>query len=224
MSSPLASGDQGIYSDRIELSGIRARFPLPDLSAEYRYAGSFGYVELAGILRYISWEDVVNDSYDLADNVVGWGLNLSSNLNITPSTVARLQVVYGQGIQNYMNDAPVDIGIKENFSDPDQPVLGVPLPLLGTVAFIDQKWNDKFTSSIGWSMIDIQNSDGMSESAFKRGHYAVGNLMYYPAQNAMMGVELQYGTRENYLDDFSTSIFKVQLSFKYNFSHTLYRK
>jgi len=47
--------------------------------------------------------------------------------------------------------------------------------------------------------------------------------MYYPAENAMMGVELQYGTRENYSDGWKTDIFKVQFSFKYNFSHTFYR-
>ncbi len=133
---PGASGDQGVYSDRIELSGIRSRFPLPDLSGEYRYAGKFGYVELAGILRYIAWEDTQADAYDLSDETVGWGLNLSSNLNITKSLVGRFQVVYGKGIQNYMNDAPADIGIKNNFSDPVQPVLGVPLPVLGIVAFL----------------------------------------------------------------------------------------
>jgi hypothetical protein len=30
---PGASGDQGVYADRIELEGIRARFPLPDFAA-----------------------------------------------------------------------------------------------------------------------------------------------------------------------------------------------
>ena len=117
---PGASGDQGTYANRIELSGIKARFPMPDLSAEYRYGGKFGYVELAGILRYISWEDTQADAYDLSDKTVGWGLNLSSNINITKSLVGRFQVVYGEGIENYMNDAPADIGIKENFSDPTE--------------------------------------------------------------------------------------------------------
>jgi hypothetical protein len=221
---PGASADQGEYSDRIELSDVKGKFPLPDFSAEYRYAGSFGYVELAGILRYISWEDFVEDSYELGDKTMGWGLNLSSNLNFSKSLVGRFQAVYGEGIQNYMNDAPEDIGIKENFSDPLKPVLGVPLPLFGLVAFLDNKWNDKFSSSAGYSMISITNSDGQSSSAFKRGHYALANLMYYPAENAMMGVELQYGTRENYSDGWKTDIFKVQVSFKYNFSHTFYRK
>ena len=37
------------------------------------------------------------------------------------------------------------------------------------------------------------------------------------------GVELQYGDRTNFRDGFDTNIFKVQFSFKYNFSHTFYR-
>ena len=220
---PGASADQGVYDDRIELSGVKGRFPLPDFSAEYRYAGNFGYIEVAGILRYISWEDVVEDSYELGDKTMGWGLNLSSNLKLTKSLLGRFQAVYGEGIQNYMNDAPEDIGIKNNFSDPEQPILGVPLPVFGLVAFLDQKWNDKFSSSVGYSMLNITNSDGQSSSAFKRAHYGLANLLYYPAENAMMGVELQYGTRENYNDGWNTDILKVQFSFKYNFSHTFYR-
>ena len=220
---PGASADQGVYDDRIELSGVKGRFPLPDFSAEYRYAGDFGYVEIAGMLRYISWEDFVEDSYELGDKTMGWGLNLSSNINFTKSLLGRFQAVYGEGIQNYMNDAPEDIGIKNNFSDPEQPILGVPLPVLGLVAFLDQKWNDKFSSSVGYSMLNITNSDGQSSSAFKRAHYGLANLLYYPTENAMMGVELQYGSRENYNDGWNTDILKVQFSFKYNFSHTFYR-
>jgi len=221
---PGASADQGVYSDRIELGGVEARFPVPDLSAEYRLAGSFGYVELAGMLRYISWEDNNGDSYHLEDNVVGWGLNLSSNLNLSKSMVGRFQVVYGQGIQNYMNDAPEDIGIKNNFSNLTKPILGVPLPLLGVVAFVDKQWNEKFSSSAGYSLIDIQNSDGQSASAFKRAHYALANLLYYPVENAMMGVELQYGTRENFSDGWETDILKIQFSFRYKFAQAFYRK
>jgi hypothetical protein len=216
---PGASADQGVYSGRIELEDVNSHFPLPDVSAEYRHAFGFGYVELAGILRYMAWKDMNDDEIDLSGHAVGWGLNLSSNVNITKATVGRFQVLYGQGIENYMNDAPVDVGITNDISNP-----GVALPVLGIVAFVDQKWNDKFTSSAGYSMISITNSEGQDPSAFHMGHYALANLLYYPAQNAMAGVELQYGTRENYSDGWNTSIFKVQLSFKYNFGHTFYRK
>ena len=56
---PGASADAGEYSDRVELQGVKARFPVPDLSAEYRSAHDWGYVELAGIVRYMKWEDLM---------------------------------------------------------------------------------------------------------------------------------------------------------------------
>lgn len=217
---PGASGDQGVYRDRVELDGIQPRFPLPDLSAEYRLGTSWGYVELAGIVRNIQWDDVNDDNLDLSDEVLGWGLNLSSNVRTGTGTV-RLQVVYGEGIQNYMNDAPVDVGVKANPGDPSRPLLGVPLPLLGLVAFYDHTWNDRFTSAIGYSFMDIDNSDGQSPDAFKRGHYALGNLLYTPVPGVMVGGELQYGRRENFTDGWTVDDFRVQVSFKYNFSFSV---
>ena len=41
---PGASGDQGVYADRVELDGIRPRFPLPDFCGAYKYTEGWGYV------------------------------------------------------------------------------------------------------------------------------------------------------------------------------------
>jgi hypothetical protein len=58
---PGASGDQGSYADRIELTDVAARFPVPDFSAAYKWGGhDWGYLRLAGILRYIKWDDLGN--------------------------------------------------------------------------------------------------------------------------------------------------------------------
>jgi hypothetical protein len=219
---PGASGDQGIYSDRVELADIQPHFPLPDLSAEYRVGREWGYVELAGILRRIEWEDAGTDAFNLAGGTTGWGLNLSSNLKFRDGgDVARLSLLYGEGVENYMNDAPADIGIEPNPGSTVSPVVGVALPVFGAVAFLDHSWNDKFASSVGYSMIDIDNSEGQSPSAFSLGHYAIGNLIYYPTTNVMTVVELQYGKRENFSDGFTSDDVKLQFSFKYNFSKVM---
>ncbi len=233
---PGASADQGVYSNRIELAGTKARFALPDFSFEYRQAGNFGYVELAGIARSIQWDDqfanTPGHNYDLSGSALGWGLNLSTNLKFGQNDVFRGAVVYGEGIQNYFNDAPVDVGIKNNFSDPTKPIKGVALPILGITAFLDHSWNEKFTTAIGYSSVNIQNSDGQAADAYKNGSYIVGNLMYHPVSNAMMGVEFQRGERHNFHDGaldgsgntiISSSITKVQFSFKYNFSQSFYK-
>jgi hypothetical protein len=219
---PGASADQGQYTDRVELEDVSPRFALPDLSAEYRMGGKFGYVELAGIARKIAWEDISSDTLD--GDAVGWGLNLSTNLKFGKKAVFKGSVVYGQGIQNYMNDAPTDIGIENDFSNTAKPIKGVALPILGLVAFVDVNWSDKFSSSIGYSMVDIDNSSGQADDAFKRGQYALVNLLYYPTENVMAGIEFQYGDRENFRDGFDSSIKKIQVSFRYKFSQFIYRK
>jgi opacity protein-like surface antigen len=215
---PGASADQGVYGQRIELKGVNARFPLPDLSAEYRQATGFGYIELAGILRKINWKDQNGDSLNLTGGTVGWGLNLSTNVNLGKSNLFKGQVVYGQGIENYMNDAPEDVAIRNNFSNPAKPIKGVPLPILGIVAFLDHTWSKRFTSSIGYSHVQIYNTSGQSNSAFRQGQYALVNLLYYPTDNVMAGIEYQWGRRQNFRDGFEYSISKVQVSLKYKFS------
>jgi hypothetical protein len=217
---PGASGDQGDYSDRLELSDIRGKFPVPDLSAEARLGRGWGYVEAAGIVRRIEWEDLNDDGVDLSDGVTAWGLSGSSNLKFGGSTTARLQVVVGEGIQNYMNDAPVDVAIESDDSE-EAGFKGVAIPMVGISAFIDHSWSSKFSSSVGYSQLDIDNPDGQSASAFKLGQYALANIMYYPIANVMMGVEGGWIRRENFEDGFETDNTHVQFSFKYNFSTSI---
>jgi hypothetical protein len=220
---PGASGDAGDYSDYTQVTeGIKGRFPLPDLSAEYRVGRDWGYVELAGILRQIKWDDVMADSLELGGDALGWGVNLSSNLKIKKDTI-RLQAVYGEGIENYMNDATVDIGLSPNTGSTSvrTPVQGEPLPILGIVAFYDRTWNDKWTSSAGYSRVDIDNTHGQTDDAFHVGEYALVNLLYYPTANVMLGPEFQWGRRENFRDGWSVVDYRVQFSFKYNFSYQL---
>ena len=218
---PGASADQGDFAGRIALQDVKGRFPLPDLSAHYRRAGDWGHVQLAGIVRQMKWDDLNTDAFDLSGDATGWGVNLSSNIKIAKKHVARLSVVYGEGIQNYMNDAPVDVGIERNFSNPRTPVVGKALPLVGVVAFLDLNWNAKWTSTVGYSMIDIDNSDGQSDDAFKKGQYALANLLYYPTPSVFLGPEIQWGKRENFRDGFTSDDFRIQFSAKYNFKLSL---
>jgi hypothetical protein len=215
-----------------QLSDVKAQFPAPDLSAEYRKAGPWGYVEIAGIARYIGWKDLnTDDGTDLTDNTFGWGVNLTSNLKFAKIATARLGFVYGQGIQNYMNDATTDIAVEFQPNNTSKPFTGVALPMFGASVFFDLQWNERFSSTAGFSMIQIDNIEDQSYETFETGTYALANLMYYPVKNVMCGIEFQYGARSNknegpgydaapsnYLDDAMAA--RVQFSFKYNFGHT----
>jgi hypothetical protein len=221
---PGASADQGTYASRIELENTRGRFRLPDFTSHVRIARNWGHVQLAAIVRDNKWDDLLpTDPINLDGGAVGWGVNLSSNIKVAEDVI-RLQAAYGEGIQNYMNDAPVDIGIVNNFSNRVTPILGKALPILGIVAFLDHKWSDKYTSSIGYSLVDIDNSDGQTPRAFKRGQYGLANLLWHPLKDVMMGGELQWGRRANKSDGFIYNDYRIQFSFKYNFSFALERR
>ena len=213
---PGASGDQGVYADRIELGNIRPRFNFPDLSGNARIDRDWGYIQMAGIVRKIGWVDTSGNTTNLGGSAVGWGFNLTSNLKLSKKNVAKLAFVYGSGIENYMNDAPVDIGIQKNPSNSAVPIKGVTLPVLGVVAFLDHTWNEHFTSSAGYSLVDIQNSNAQLPSDYHQGDYAVGNLLYHPIPRVTMGGEFQFGRRVNFSNGFNANDYRMQFSFKFD--------
>ena len=117
--------------------------------------------------------------YDLSGDALGWGVNLSSNLKIEKDTV-RLQVVYGEGIQNYMNDAPVDVAAGGRRTR-ETSLEGEALPITGIVAFFDHTWNDKWTSTIGYSRPTSTTPTGRATAPSRPGQYGLVNALYTPA-------------------------------------------
>jgi len=215
---PGASADGGIYTDRIALQDIRPQFKWPDLSGHVRIARSWGYVQVGAIVRKIAWVDQNGDVFNFSGTAIGWGVNTSSNIKFTKNDTGRFSVVYGEGIQNYMNDAPVDVGVKNNFSNPISPVKGVALPVLGVVAFLDHNWSDRFSTAAGYSMVNIDNSNAMARNAYHQGHYALVNVLYHPVKQVTMGGEFQFGRRVNFTDGFNYNDYKMQFSFRYDWS------
>ncbi|GGK89103.1 DcaP family trimeric outer membrane transporter [Rufibacter glacialis] len=224
LEQPGATSDQGIYANRIELQNVRAEFKAPDLTAEYRRKIKNGYIELAGVLRWIRWENTVYSPIDLSGDEIGWGFNISSTQRLGSKTFFKGLLVYGNGIQSYLNDASFDIGIENNLDNPSTPIVGVALPVVGGFAFLEQKWNKTWSSTMGYSRVRIYNSDAQAAHAFKRGHYALFNVLYQPFFQFLAGAELQWGQRNNFSDGFSSSAVKVQLSLRYSFSHAFYEK
>jgi DcaP outer membrane protein len=217
---PGATADQGQYSDFIELQNVRPRFNLPDISGNIRFIRDKGYLQVAGIFRKISWVDVAPSTYNLSGTAYGWGVNVSSNLKLTSSDVGKFSVVYGHAIGNYMNDAPVDIGVQANPGNPLAPVKGVPLPVFGGVAFIDHTWSPRFSSSIGYSIVNIENSDGDLPTAFHQGGYALANLLFYPVKPVMIGGEFQFGRRLDFRSGYNVNDYRLQFSFRYDWAKT----
>jgi outer membrane DcaP-like protein len=217
---PGQSGDEGVLSDRVAVQNIRGRFPFPDLTGQYRYAGKWGYIQGAAVLRGLKLDDTLADQFDLNQSIVGWGFNASSGLKVGKDTV-HLQYVVGNGIENYMNDAPFDVAPIPNPANVVRPVKGKPLPMWSYVVYLDHNWSDKWATSMGYSALQIQNTSLQTANAFHKGQYSTINLLYTLNPHVMYGGELQWARRLNFLDGFDPNDFRIQFSFKYSFDHKL---
>lgn len=219
---PGASGDPGTLAGRNEITNIRPRFPAPDISGRLRYGHERDYLQIAAIGRYIGWDQLTPGAIDLSSHALGWGVNVSVNLpGGGPKDVLKLEATYGHGIENYMNDAPVDIAPIPNLRSVRRPVNGEPLPVTAYVAFYDKYWGDKWSNSIGYSYSKIDNTVLQTPSSFHKGQYGLVNLLHYPVKNVMVGGEFQWGRRDNFTDGFQVDDYKIQFGARYNFDYKL---
>jgi hypothetical protein len=195
---------------------------LPDFTAQYRYGADWGHVQVAGILRKVGFEVRESDADRWSSgSETGWGINLGSSINTIGSDKILLQVVYGEGIASYMNDGGMDLAPTASFDqDTVTDVEAEAIPLLGIVAYYDHYWTPKWSSSIGYSYTEVDNTNFQSPETFNKGEYASVNLLHYPAENLMIGGEFLYGRRTNN-DDLDGDAMRFQFTVKYNFGTTL---
>lgn len=197
----------GVDSAADAAGSLQSQNDLPDLSARAKHSGEWGYVQLGGILRKVGFE-TVGGATQISDDALGWGFNLSTNINTFERDRLILSAVYGEAVANYMNDGGNDVVVVDGKAET--------LPLLGAVAYYDHYWNDSLSSSIGYSFTSIDNNDAQTDDSFKLGQYASANLLWSPTEKTLFGVEYLYGKRED-KDGETGDDHRVQFTFKYSF-------
>ena len=86
------------------------------------------------------------------------------------------------------------------------------------MTYLDHNWNSQFATSIGYSRVDITNSNGQAATAFRDGQYGSVNLIWTPVQRVMFGGEFQWARRENFGGGYTFDDYRLQFSLKYSFS------
>lgn len=195
---------------------------LPDLTAQFRYGGDWGHVQLGGILRKVGYELSLDGDNWYDGSETGWGVNVGTVFNVLDKDAVRLQVVYGEGIASYMNDGGMDLAPRAIYDGDDELVdlEAEAVPLTGVLAYYDHYWSEKWSSSIGYSYTEVDNTNFQDAGTFEKGSYASGNLLYYPAENLMFGGELMWGERKEN-GGASDDDVRFQFTAKYSFGTKL---
>jgi hypothetical protein len=192
---------------------LAPRSLLPDLTAQYRLKGDWGYLQLAGILRWLGY-DSPGAATQVTGSSMGWGLHASSQIRLLPDRLKLLvAAVGGQGIAYYMNDATPDLAFGGTTAAPK----AESVPMLGITAYLDVYWSKLLCSSIGYSSVFMFNTALQGPAAYKTGQYASVNLLVTPFRNFMAGPEFLWGQRTDKGGTWGTDT-RLQVSVKYAFS------
>ncbi len=219
---PGASGDQGIYNDRVELDGISSRTPSPDISGAYKYSGGWGHARVG---RHVP-QDRLGRRPRRRARPVGRrrGLGRESEQHLEagerlhhppPVRVRRRHPELHERLADRHRDrrqaAEPHAALRRRADSDHRPGrLHRPLVEREVHALVRL-----------FQPVQRQHRWARRRTAFKDGHYVSGNLLYYPVPGVMVGGELQWGRRVNFSDGFEADGVKAQFAFKYNFSWKL---
>jgi hypothetical protein len=211
-------------------TNLKPNEELPDLTAQIQYRGPWGHVTLAGLARKIGFDTLGTPGNEPTGSEFGWGINAGAVVKVSLATL-RLSAVYGKGIATYMNDGGMDLAPSAAliptppiFPPPPLPPLNQLLsaeavPLLGLMAYVDLQWTPSLSSSLGYSITRVDNTNFQEATAYHRGDYASGNLLWTPVDRLLTGVELLWGKRTDNDGESGTDLraqFTVKVSFSSN--------
>jgi len=115
------------------------------------------------------------------------------------------------GYRELFNDAPVDIGIKNNFSNPTKPSLGRP-PDLASLRF-GHKWNERFTSSAGYSLVTLTTRTATAVCLFIKAVTRLGICLFHPTPRVTMGGEFPVWAPCELSRWLNVNDYRIQVSF-----------
>jgi len=151
------------------------------------------------------------------ENEWGWGFSESGVVSapwLDERDNIRFQVLYGEGVSRYVNDAN-SIGGQDAVFTPDGSELKT-LPILAGFLAYQHWWSDKLRSNFIFSAVDIDNESFQSDSAYKRTVRVSTNVFWSPTPRMDLAAEYLWGKRENKNGDDDDAT-QIQFATKYRF-------
>lgn len=212
----------GIVTDRNRARNVQ---DLPDFTAHVRYDGDTGHVQVAGVLRKLTYQPVAGA--DALDEL-GYGINLTGTFHpwafltgqprsgdgATALSKSRVlgQFAAGRGINRYIQDAN-GLGLDASF-DPANGFRAI--PAYGWFVAYEQWWSRSWLSNFTYGQNASELTDGLPAGTFLRANYLSANLIWLPVERMGVGIEYLYGFRKN-RDGQRGENTRLQMAFQYKF-------
>jgi hypothetical protein len=212
----------GIITDPFVARNVQ---DVPDLTGNVRYKCDYGHVQVAGILRKLTYLPAAGEE----DNKLGYGVNLTGTFHPwamccgclpenasdrTPMQKSRLlgQYAIGRGIARYIQDAN-GFGLDAAF----EPINGFDtLRAQGWFVCYEHFWTDRWISNICYGESRLDLPEALPDDTYKGAKYFAVNLIWLPVERMGVGVEYLFGEREN-KDGETGKAHRIQAGVQYKF-------
>ncbi|HET6574422.1 MAG TPA: DcaP family trimeric outer membrane transporter [Fimbriiglobus sp.] len=198
---------------------------VPDFTANLRYTGDNGHMQVAGILRKLTFQPGFGDS---AFDELGYGINLTGSFHpwaalsgtprsgdcATPLSKSRFlgQFAAGRGINRYFNDVN-GLGLDATF-DPANGFRAI--PSFGWFAAYEHWWSMTWISNFTYGEDSSDLTDTLPGNTYERANYVTANIIWLPVERLGFGLEYLYGFRKN-KDGQRGENSRIQAAFQYKF-------
>jgi hypothetical protein len=183
-------------------AGISQVNRAPDGALNVRWEDAkVGHVQLAGVVRDIGATGTGLGNQD----VLGWGVNLSTVLNVFTRDSIQGQLTYGDGLFRYCND---------DFSNNDAAFNGdgdlEAIPYLGAMFGYTHHWTDEWRSTGSFGYVHLDNITTQGPNAYHETYYGSANIVWQLRKHLSLGLEGLYGYKEE-LSAGHGDVWRVQL-------------
>jgi len=172
----------------------------PDIPARIRYKRKWGHIQLAGIIRDLSYGDSLNTKNK---NDIGWGYALSSKLTFAKKNTIYFQTVYGKGIANYIQDI-ASAGLDLVPSTTNNLELDALIVYGGYLGFQHNITKDLFVSAT-YGYTFAGDNGNKPPTSYKIGEYVAANVFWTFYTRTQIGLEYLWGQRTNFDNTFGTA-------------------
>jgi hypothetical protein len=189
--------------------GISTLTRMPDLGFNVRYEqAGFGHCQFSTMFRSLGAKDGLGRD----QNVLGWGVNLSSGLDLTKNDFVQLLGVYGVGVGGMGNDTSFlnsDAAFKAN-GDLEA------MPYWSVSAGYTHRWSERFRSTFTYGYVNLDNASGQIPTFYHTSTYSSANFVWQIGKRLSLGVEGLYGIQKARNDVDSGDHWRVQLGMVYS--------